>query len=341
MRAFIALTGISAVSALVAWRWSASNTPQPDLGLTASPSYAFVDGSAAGADGRVTFALENRGPRPVTLLRVERNCSCAEVADVKGRVIGPGQSWQLSARIGIPDAKFQAATLLVAHDGAGSPLRLTMEALGRRRLPYAVSDRFGQAAFFELDAPDASQTVSLVTVEPADREPWLGRMTCELPEVSSERARVTEKTAGSAVVRTYEYRIGWSKLPPQREFYAAVKVATNYGDKKEFEAGYVGGTLAASEPFSPRVARLTAAGGWSDTVAFRTWKGKGWAIRETWTAPDWLGLAWNEHAGKKVLRIALRSQAGNTPLGPVAVPLVDDEGRWAEIPVEVEKPGPP
>jgi hypothetical protein len=228
--------------------WSLGRVPElrPNDELAVSPLYVFIDGSKAGKTGQATFVLTNRGSAARKVLRVERSCSAciAVVTDLKGAVLEPGQSRQLVAQVEVPGMRVEKAVLYVVHDGENSPLELLVEVSGRESLPYLVTNSLKQVAFLGLNTPTASEKLVLTTYEPVDRGPWLGQMTCDLPEVIMERTTIREHRMETIAQRVYEFRIGWRQLPSGPEFSGRLRVATNYGSRPEIEVGLVAGTLS-------------------------------------------------------------------------------------------------
>lgn len=213
-------------------------------GLTPSRSYAFIDGSGPG-EGRTSFTLTNRGPKPITIQGVERNCVCLEVEDLRGRVLGPGQSCEFAVRLEPPETGVRAQKASVHHDGPASPLELSVEASGRRRPPYVIGTSRQQVVFLGLDGPGRAESLTVTTCEPVGSPPWLGGIICDLPEIRAESRGVREQHAGAAVVRVYEYRIGWHHLPPGREFFGTLHAATVAGMIGP-EVARIAGTTAAA-----------------------------------------------------------------------------------------------
>jgi hypothetical protein len=179
----------------------------------------------------------------VKVLRIERACDCIIKYDNPVElVLEPGQTFQVSAQIRLPRWGIQSGTLYVVHDGKDSPLRLTVEASGRQAPPYLFNESSHQVAFFALDTPTAAEKLFVKTCEAAEGKSWLGRMTCDLPEAAVECIGIKEDRSDTLIVRIYEFRIGWKRLPLGREFDGKLRVATNYGSPAEIELGAVVGT---------------------------------------------------------------------------------------------------
>lgn len=344
MRALTLPLTLLAASGLIAWhRLTAPPAPPPsDEPVVATPSPAVVDGTQPGQTGRVTFTLTNRGDRPVTVTDVKWCCGPFPLADLRSRMIDPGQSCDLTVQFGVPEAGVRKETVEVFHDGSRVPVELTAELVGQRPLPYVLKGGRQQVAFFDLHSTATVQTLRVTTCEQAEVMPWLGKPSCDLPGATVERVGLQEERTGTAVLRTYEYCVGWKALPTSREFFGKLRVKTTYGDPQlgmppAVEVGSVAGTRAVDN-FAPQVARLNAAGGWADVIVFRTPPGSGsWQFRPGWSAPAWLACTWEAQPDRQLLRIALRDGGRSGGTSRVRLPL-SRAGRSVELPVEFDSP---
>jgi hypothetical protein len=340
MKNLIALVSVLTAGGLIAV-YSTGHLPdswaEP---LVATPDLAIVNGSGTrpGEARQVNFTLTNRGDRPVTITGVIHCCGKGPLADLRSSTLRPGESCELPVQFPIPEAGVRREKLEVEYDGSRVPVELNAEVIGSRELPYVVEGGRQQVAFFDLRSAGMSQTLRLTTCEGAG-PPWLGTVSCDLPGVVIERVDLREQPTGPVFTRTYEFRIGWSKLPEGREFFGKLRAKTAYGAASglppEVEIGTVAGTRAADDDFAPKVARLDAAGGWSDVIVFRQPPGTGdWQFRPGWTAPDWLACEWDRQADRQLLRVALRNAASARTPDHVMIPLTSG-GRSAELPVEI------
>ncbi|MGL4550476.1 MAG: DUF1573 domain-containing protein, partial [Gemmataceae bacterium] len=210
--------------------------------LVALPPDRFVDGSVPEEAGVATFTLKNETGRDLTIRGVERSCACVIASDVKGKVLSAGESWPLEVRITVPDRGVESQRLDVVHDGPLSPLSLTVS--GRQRVPYFVRSATSQATFFGLASPDASRLFTFTTCESARSAPWGHEVACELPDVTLRRVRVVEHAAGAVAMRTYHYRVGWSRLPASGEFHGKVDLRLGDPPSAPVHIGYVIGSTA-------------------------------------------------------------------------------------------------
>jgi hypothetical protein len=307
---------------LAAWLWASTGHAPLTEPLVATPDPAVVNGSGAwaGEVRQVTFTLTNRGDRPVTITGVNHCCGKVPLADLRSRTLRPGESCELPVLFPVPEAGVRKEKLVVEYDGSRVPVELNAEVIGSRELPYVVEGGRQQVAFFDLRSPDTSQTLRLATCEGAGL-PWLGTVSCNLPGVTVERVSLQEQQTGPVFTRTYEFRIGWAKLPEGREFYGKLRAKTTYGAASglppEVEIGTVAGTRAVDDDFAPKVARLDAAGGWSDVIVFRQHPGAGdWQFRPGWAAPDWLACEWDRQTDRQ--SCASRSATPHPRAHPIA-----------------------
>jgi hypothetical protein len=309
--------------------------------MVATPSPAVVDGTQPGQFGRVTFTLTNRSDRSVKITDVKWCCGPFPLADLRSRTIDPGQSCELAVQFGVPDAGVRKEKVEVFHDGSRVPVELAAELVGKRSLPYVLEGGRHQVAFFDLNSTTATGTLRVTTCEQAEVKPWLGAPSCDLPGATVERIGLKEDRTGTAVLRTYEYRVGWKTLPASREFFGKLSAKTTYGDPQigmppAVEIGSVAGTRAVDDDYAPKVARLSAAGGWSDVIVFRRLPGADrWQFRDGWSAPAGLACAWEEQPDRQLLRVTSRD-GGQAPASTqVRLPLTHG-GRSVEVPVEID-----
>src|SRR5262249_8731719 len=157
---------------------------------------------------------------------VEQACSCVVADDLRDRVIDPGQQCPLAVQIHFPESGVRAQKLVVVHDGEGPPVTLAIEAVGRRKPPYVLGRFPNQVTFFELSSTAVSERMRVTTCEPAEAPPWLGAMTSDLQGLTADQTLVGERRSGAVVVREYEYRIGWRRMPAGLEFSGVLQVQT-------------------------------------------------------------------------------------------------------------------
>lgn len=138
--------------------------------------------------------------------------------DLSGRTVAPGEIQPLDVEVDLPDIGVETHAVRVFHDADQHPVSLTVEAVGRKEPPYVVSAEPKRVTFFEVAVTEKTASLRVVACEPAGSHPWLGPLTCDIPEVTVDLVRRTDKPSGRVVLRTYEYRIGWSSLPRGHEF---------------------------------------------------------------------------------------------------------------------------
>jgi len=166
---------------------------------------------------------------------------------LKGKRLEPGEECQLEVRMTIPAHGVEKRQIEVFHDGPGSPILLTAEVLGRQYLPYVLKNTVSQVTFFGIASPTACAAFSLTTCEPLHREPWVRGLTCELPEVTVERLKVLDSPTGNVVVRTYHFRVGWTRLPSASEFHGRLYLDVADQGNSPIPAGTVVGTKPATK----------------------------------------------------------------------------------------------
>lgn len=250
MRTTALLVAVLASAGLLGWHFGGTLRPNPAEAtgtLTASPANAFLDGSKEGETGRIAFALANRSTRPITILNVGRSCACVVASELNGKRLEPGEECHLEVRMSIPARGVEKQQIEVLHDGPGSPLLLAVEVLGRKHLPYVLKTPIRQVPFFGITSPAATATFSITTCEPLNGEPWVRALTCDLPEVTVEPLQVTDNPTGNAIVRTYQYRIGWSRLPSASEFHGRLSLVVADTSGSPISAGSVVGTKPAHD----------------------------------------------------------------------------------------------
>jgi hypothetical protein len=345
MKAFTLLLSLLAAGSLIAWHWLTTlPTPAPLAEpVVVSPSPAVIDGTLPGQSGQAMFTLTNRGDRPVTFIEVKSCCGAFPITDLQSRMIGPGQACDLTVQFAAPEAGVRKEKVEVFHDGSRVPVELTAELVGKRPVPYILEGGRQQVAFFDLNTTAATGTLRVTTCEQAEVMPWLGAPSCDLLGVTVERVSLKEERTGTAVLHTYEYRVGWNTLPVGREFFGTLSVKTTYGDPRigmppTVQIGSVAGTRAVDDDFAPKVARLSADGGWSDVIVFRLSPGANrWRFRDGWSAPAWLACVWEDQPDRQLLRITCRDGSKPPDAAQVQLPLTRD-GRTVELPVQVDRP---
>jgi hypothetical protein len=96
--------------------------------------------------------------------------------------------------------------------------------------------------FFGIDSTAPSATFTVITCEPLGGRPWVKALTCDMPEVRVESLKVREDPSGSVVVRTYQYRVGWTKLPAASEFHGKLSLEVEDNRSSTIAVGSVAGT---------------------------------------------------------------------------------------------------
>jgi hypothetical protein len=339
----LVLTLISAGS-LLAWRTASGNLPVLVEPVSVTPEVAVVNGSGIqfGEPKQVNFNLMNRSDRPVTISDVRHCCGNIPLRDLRAHVLRPGESVDLPVHFDVPAAGVTTTKIEVLHDGSRVPVELRALLVGRRELPYVVEKGRRQVDFLDLTSVDAIRTLRISTCEGAGM-PWLGAAACDMPGITVERVDVRQQRVGSVFIRTYEYRVGWAKMPEAREFYGKITAKTAYGDPRlgmpaKVEIGTVIGTCSIGDEFSPRVGRLNATGDWSDVIVFarRSEPGR-WQFRSGWMVPPWIESEWFTASDHQMLRLSLRSPRWSNLPADFVVPLVFG-GLEVGFPVRIDRP---
>lgn len=239
------LTCVALVAAVTAGRYvgGAKEVKRPDLRADPS-SYQFVDASGTGEQVEISFRLINRGQAAVTLTKLERSCSCTAGSDLAGKVVEPGEGYDLRVSTRVPANGVNKDTLWVHHTG-GPPLQLTADILGRSDVPHVVGT-LPTAYFFGLRSDTPSLVVKVVTCETAGSLPWLDGARSTLPALKVETVEMTERAASHLVVREYQLRLSWLDLPKSKDFTGAVVPKSSVGDQGIDEVKFISiiGTLA-------------------------------------------------------------------------------------------------
>lgn len=343
MKARLATGAVLATGGLALMHWgSTADEPTGDP-LVAEPRVVTVDGARVGPKARVSFTLVNCSRRPVTLGKVRTHCDCVLASDVRGHVLPPGESFTIAFQVSPPETGVRTERADVSHDASRAPLELTIAMSGRRPPPYLLTSGPAWLTYLDLDAPPPARFLTVRTCEPSGGPPWLGDVSCDLPEVAIERARVTENPGGTAVVRTYQYRVTWGRLPDYREFrgriVAAVRplgAATSGQSSATVEVGVITGTRRQATTFAPACARLTAGSGWSDAVVVNDPEsGDPWAVDPAWAVPPGLTWEWGRHGDRRRLCVTVAERAAGRPRGTIHIPYVSGRAT-AQLAVVVE-----
>lgn len=339
MRLLALLVGLTVLG--MAFLWRDSRVPLPGR-LVVAPTYFLVDGSRPGENGQRVFRLTNHSQQPVTIREIDHCPGCNQINDLRGRILQPSESCELSVRVEISKAGLDAQHLAVWHSHSQEPLRLTLDVFGRQTPPYIVKQQPAKLAFFDLDLPEAVEELRITTCERTDSDPWLKSLACEIPEVRIESVGFREEPYDSSTVRHYSYRIGWRQLPRSPEFHGKLFVTSAGGGKGEQqEINEVLGTRSRQRNFSPAVARLTAARGWQDSVVFRARTPSiPWRIAPDWSKPAWLEVAWDQDQETRILRLAARHSLAPSAATRISIPLTAGEGHTEQLPVELCVPTP-
>ncbi|MBW3596311.1 MAG: DUF1573 domain-containing protein [Planctomycetes bacterium] len=143
--------------------------------LDAPKKLLKVDGSEVprGQPAEVVFQLSNEGNLDVQIKEVSSSCSCLVPSQMKGRTIRAGEQMPFKVLVSIPQAGTQTRTLMVFHNGRGSPLVLQVQVSGAVRVPFVAKVVNPVTFFDDLSQMRGEQSIVVKTVENLGEPPWL------------------------------------------------------------------------------------------------------------------------------------------------------------------------
>ena len=235
----------------------------------------------------------------------------------------------------LPEIGTMTQSVMVFHDGKGSPLMLSVKSEGERKLP--VLDEVVNAYPFFNNLVDTSprQTIIVKTFEEIDSRPWLGPLSTGDSRISLTGGHVSEVIDVQAefVRRTYEYVVSWTTMPQEKEVRSRIFARTDIDPPPGVLIGFVTG-IRRQSPFAPSVVHLELGRIPEDWVVWNRpdQQSEEWDISEG-SLPKWLGAEWQNRDGRRRLRLWLTDAFEGRQQEHYQLPLVNADNEMELIEV--------
>ncbi|QDU62654.1 hypothetical protein Pan216_35210 [Planctomycetes bacterium Pan216] len=313
--------------------WAKVSEPVPtDIGsLSSTPAVGRMDGSHSSVgENRLHFSLRNHSKRSVRITGVTTTCSCVSETDIEGAIVRSKETIEFAVSANMPEFGVSRQRMEVHHTGKGSPLVIPVELRSRTKIPSVLSRRNEEIVVRIGNDLKAESKMLMHTVEPPGSEEWCVGIRCDTDYVAPHITEV--KRTGSSEqgdVRVYVIGFDWaSGVAPQ---LGIGRLYARFNDDSELNVGAVH-ILPRPARLSPSTVQLTAPNRLQDIVVFRD-PPCGWRIVADAGPPAWLQLDWMGEEREQQLKVSLVESELSSPFAETILPLVDSDGRMAELEV--------